>query len=197
MTLLYLQEMAESLAAYAAVRVYLHKHKPGDGDPDGILSFKDRDVVLIAIGDGGTPRTAATFAFRSAWRCVSIDPALKMDEHRPWRNVASLETIRAKVQDARVLVQNHEKVVVVLWHAHVSLRDALSCLRFGDLDASSDRKKLCTESFRRQVAVVSCACCNYEPLQRCLPDGSTPDVEYEDDAIPGLMRTVRVWKYKT
>ncbi len=187
---LLLQELAESMAAFSAVREYLHAHREGDGDPDGILSFRNNNVLLLAIGDGSTPRTAATFAFRSSWRCVSVDPALKMDATRPWRDVESLETIRARVQDVHIDVLANEKVVIVLWHSHVSIEDALACLRF------VDGRNVEGTALRKHVAVVACYCCNFEERQRTMIDGVPPDVEYEEDAVPGLMRQVRVWKFR-
>ncbi|KAI0558931.1 hypothetical protein FGB62_178g031 [Gracilaria domingensis] len=173
------------MSAYAAVRQYLVKHGPDHEEQDGVLSFSARNITLVAVGDGVTPRTAALFAFRTSWKCVSIDPMMRKGD---WDNVKNLQTKAARVQDVTIDVECNSRVVVIMWHCHTSIQEAVSCLRFLEAD-------LRERSFRERVAVVSCACCNYDEVQRELPDGSAPDVQFEDTAVPGLMRTVRVWKF--
>lgn len=184
------------MSAYAAVRHYLHIHQDDHEETDGILSFRDRNVLLLAVGDGCTPRTAMLFAFRSLWRCVSIDPAMRTSGK--WNEVSSLQTITQKVQHVTVPVSStadqYERVVVIMWHCHTSISDALGCLEFDGVKWDV-RDKEHSHELRKRVALVTCACCNYDPVQRTMPDGSPPDAEYEDIAIPGLMRTVRVWKF--
>lgn len=186
------KELAESMSAYSTVREYLHVHGAEHAQTDGILSFKDPNVVLVAVGDGVTPRTASLFAFRTAWRCISIDPAMRDVEK--WRGVSSLTVLKARVQDVRVKVRDGERVVVVMWHCHCGVADAVGSLEFdGEKWDCEDRER--SRELRKRVAVVSCACCNYDAVQREMPDGARPDVEFEDFAVPGLMRTVRVWKF--
>lgn len=184
------------MSAYSAVRQYLHVHKTDHEETDGILSFRDKNVLLLAVGDGCTPRTATLFAFRSAWRCVSIDPAMKSEG--AWSSVSNLQTVKSKVQDVTIPVasgpDNFERVVVVMWHCHVSIKEALGSLEFEGTKWDISNKQLSHE-LRKRVALVTCACCNFDSVQRTMPDGSPPDVEFEDIAVPGLMRTVRVWKY--
>ncbi|CAN8073235.1 unnamed protein product [Agarophyton chilense] len=179
------KELAESMSAYAAVRQFLVKHGPTHQEQAGVLSFSARSVTLVAVGDGVTPRTAAMFAFRTSWKCISIDPMMRKGE---WDNVKNLRTIAARVQDVTIDVECNSRVVIVMWHCHTSILDSVSCLRFLEAD-------LRERSFRQRVAVVSCACCNYDEVQKELPDGSVPDVQFEDTGVPGLMRTVRVWRF--
>lgn len=174
------------MSAYSTVRQYLHQHKP-PREHNGPLLFSDSNVLLVAVGDGVTPRTAALFAFRSNWQCVSIDPAMRSG---PWDSVDKLTTYRARVQDIQIPVQSHQRVVVVMWHCHTSLSDALSCLQFENQPYQLD-----DPSLRKRVAVVSCACCNFDQVQSHMPDGSSPNHQFEDVAVPGLMRTVRVWEF--
>ena len=63
------KEVTESFAAYRAVEKHL-RHLPWCG-------LDDRGVTLLAVGDGASPRTATTFALRSAWDCHSVDPGLR------------------------------------------------------------------------------------------------------------------------
>lgn len=173
-----MQELAESMAAFAAVR----EHVRGDGGDD-VLAFGSRNIVLVAVGDGSTPRTASLFAFRTAWRCVSIDPALKTAGK--WRDVSSLTLVKSRAQDVQVLVEKHERVVLIMWHAHVSVKDAIKCLGFAGGEQAT----------RERVALIACHCCNFDKRQRFML-GDAPDIEYEEDGMPGLMRSVRVWKFK-
>jgi hypothetical protein len=41
------------------------------------LDATNTDVVVVVVGDGRTPRTAALFAMRTKWQIISIDPALE------------------------------------------------------------------------------------------------------------------------
>lgn len=253
------------MSAYSAARHYLHRPSENDPSRHAAVSFDDSNVTLIAVGDGVTPRTATLFAFRSRWRCVSIDPALRPG---PWHKVASLTTIASRVQDAIVHVHGPKKcnppsftdsafvhvngttgsdivhnphvfsntngtigmngftgineaigmncanglngvrkgdrtpqhenaqsrAVVVMWHAHVSIRDALSCISLDGQKLDLDDPEV-LQDLRSRVAVISCACCNYDEVQQRMPDGSPPDAQFEDTGVPGLMRTVRVWKF--
>lgn len=184
------KELAESMSAYCTVRHYLHKHDARHEVTNGMLCFRDKNVVLVAVGDGVTPRTATLFAFRSAWRCVSIDPMMRRGQ---WDEVSNLQTITERVQDVSVDIGKEEKVVVVMWHCHTTLKDALGCLTFGGrkYNVEDDVK---WKELRKRVAVVSCSCCSFESVQREMLDGSEADEEFEDEGVPGLMRTVRVWK---
>lgn len=180
------------MSAYAAVRDHLRNigNSLKVGQPS--VAFNDKNVTLVAVGDGVTPRTATMFAFRTQWHCISIDPALR---NGPWDTVSNLHSIQSRVQDATVPISESDRlVIVVMWHAHVSVRDAVSCLQFNGRKWDVDDVSL-SQQLRQRVAVVSCACCNYDEVQRTMPDGSPPDVVFEDTGVPGLMRTVRVWKF--
>lgn len=194
LTVSFSQEMAESMSAFDAVREYLHVHNKSHEQQDGILSFKDPNVLLLAVGDGVTPRTAAMFAFRTSWRCVSIDPMMRSGA---WDNITNLKAYKSKVEDMTVSVSSEpfERVVVVMWHCHVSIADSLRCLEF-DNQKWNVKDKARSAMLRERVSLVTCACCNYDGVQKCMPDGSSADEEYEDIGVPGLMRTVRVWKFK-
>jgi hypothetical protein len=195
------KELAESMAAFNAVRDYCvlrreSKHRRAMcNERKGILRFEDSSVTLVAVGDGTTPRTAVLFAFRTAWRCVSIDPALRTWENRPWAGIHRLEEYPKKVQDVTVnIIGNTSRVVVVAWHAHVPLHEALACLSFDGSPWNVENRTL-SRLLRRRVSVVTCACCQFEPLQRQMPDGSGPDAVYEDISVPGDKRTIRVWRF--
>jgi hypothetical protein len=195
------KEMAESMAAFSAVRDFMLLRKVS---PDGMerryhqngpLDVKDATVTLVAVGDGCTPRTAGLFAFRTAWRCISIDPELRTAQDRPWAGISRLEEYPDKVQHVKINISGKaSRVVVVAWHAHISIREALACLSFDDVPWDVEDVKM-SRYLRTRVGLIACACCQYEPLQREMPDLSSCDVEYNDEGVNSLKRTVRVWRF--
>lgn len=66
------KEITESMAAYAHTSKFILS-RMNDAPPEG--SLKD---VILCVGDGSTPRSAALFAlFFPNWECYSIDPQLQ------------------------------------------------------------------------------------------------------------------------
>ena len=150
------KEVTESFGAYAAVR----RHIVARG-----LSLGDPTVTLIAVGDGSTPRTAATFALRSAWRCVSVDPRLR------WRGRVDCLDVRAcRVEETHVEV--HGPVVVVAVHSHATLAAALRAV----------------VGHPTRVSVVAIPCCATQVVH-----GVDPTVQYDDPEIDSPKRRVVVW----
>jgi hypothetical protein len=151
------KEVAESFAAYAAVK----KRLP-------TFDMTDPEVVLLAVGDGCQPRTAATFAFRTQWECHSIDPQLR----EPSKLIAGVNRLTlhaSKVEAVRITSARRAVIAAVHSHAHF----------FAALDAVPNAE---------EVGVVVLPCC--EPL--ALPPGGF-DAAYDDDGIPSPERTVYVF----
>lgn len=151
------KEITESFGAYNAVRAHL---------PGFVLG--DPSVTMIAVGDGHAPRTAATFAYRTAWRCWSVDPLMRS---LVW-DVERLDAIRARAEDVRVGCRG--PVVIVAVHSHARLHEAV---------------KVAVTNPGTQVAVVAIPCCVPQVLH-----GMPPDVEYEDPDIMSPERRVLVWR---
>lgn len=195
------KELAESMSAYNAVRDYMLRRLGTEENTrayfeNGVLGTEDPSITVVVVGDGHTPRTAGLFAFRTSWRCVSIDPALRTSKGRPWKDILRLQEMPCRVQDAVVDISGEaSRVVVIAWHAHVSVKEALACLSFdGKLWDVEDKDE--SARMRHRVGLVTCACCQWDPLQQCMPDGSAPDLEYDDDCVPSGRRTVRVWRFQ-
>lgn len=109
------KEVTESYAARQALRFFQDDFPPGDPD-----------IVLVAVGDGTTPRTAATFATTTAWRCHSVDPRLR-DSH--WA-IDRLTVHRCRVEDVAF---EASRAVLVMVHAHVDARTALRSVNAADI----------------------------------------------------------------
>lgn len=149
------KEITESFGAYAAVRAHLWSR----------FAPRDPSVLLVAVGDGSTPRTAVTFAMRSQWSCVSIDPKLR--EAAAWEaRVRRLHCLPQRVEEVTL---EAERAVIVAVHSHADLAAAVRAVR------------------ARVLAVVAMPCCVPQAL------GVAPSVSYADWAIWSPHRTVSVW----
>jgi hypothetical protein len=149
------KEITESAAAFRAVWAR----------GLGLFDPSDPSVVMIAVGDGASPRTAAMFAFRTAWTCYSVDPNLK-DKKWP---VLRVHCHRKKVEDMRPL--HVKKMVIAAVHSHAPL-DIVEQKFTAD-----------------QRTIVAIPCCVRQELER------EPDLEYVDKGIWSPQNTVKVWHF--
>lgn len=99
----------------------------------GTKELGRRDITLVSVGDGHTPRTAALFAHMSAWQCISIDPQLRQKEYK----ISRLQTFRSKVEDLKLHYGGHHLIIVGV-HAHISLQKTLNSI----LPANFTRRSL-------------------------------------------------------
>jgi hypothetical protein len=148
------KEISESFGAYDAVRYRMPQFK-----------LNDPSVTLIAVGDGNTPRTAATFAMRSAWTCHSVDPNLKGGSVR-WSDIKRLTIHAKRIEDVHF---EAERAVIVAVHSHAWLPNAVAAV-----DAA-------------EVGVVAMPCC----VRQDLP--VEPDREYHEKGVISPCRYVRIW----
>lgn len=105
------KEATESFAAHRAALRWQEQFPP-DSD----------DTVVVCVGDGNSPRTAATFAVNSRWRCHSVDPRLRRRAH--WE-LPRLHLHPQRIEEARF---EAKRVVVVAVHAHVPMARALESI---------------------------------------------------------------------
>lgn len=155
------KEITESFAAYEAARKYLWP-RVNPGDPK---------VKLVVVGDGSSPRTAATFAFRTKWDCHSIDPSLR--NKTCWQSIGRLSLYRNKIEELRpgkFGIQSGDTVVLVLVHSHASIT------------ASVEAVTPC-----KNLNVIAIPCCFPQVLPYTLTD------MYDDFGIHSPHRTVKVW----
>lgn len=155
------KEITESFAAYRAAKKYLGPR----------LMIGDANVTLVAVGDGGTPRTAGTFAFRSRWNCFSVDPGLG-DKTR-WSKIARLTCIKKRIEDCspeEMGITAQSRVVIVSVHSHATLEVSLK--PFAGV---------------HDLAVIAIPCCVKLDLD------VNPDHIYDDWGIWSPERTVKVW----
>lgn len=155
------KELTESFAAADAAL-----HRTG-------VNPRSTEVTAIVVGDGSTPRTAATLALRSNWHVVSVDPALRLDRMAAWkRPIARLDLLAVPIERISAVLSGPTLLVAV--HAHVRLERAMRAVQQQGADV---------------VAAVAISCCGFEhnaPGLRLLED-------YEDWGIWSPERRVQVW----
>lgn len=153
------KEITESMAAFSAVRKYLKQYDP-----------QDPKVTLVSVGDGKQPRTAALFAFKTKWNCISIDPGLDLTKIGTWENkIKRLTCIPQKIEDLSTIYC--KKVVIVAVHSHASMRETLNIV----------------QGEERSLITVPC----------CIKWGKgfpRPSKEFLDSGIWSPKNRVKVWK---
>lgn len=107
------KEVTESMAAFDAVRTHIIAS----------TDYKRRDIALVCVGDGHSPRTGALFALRTNWDCYSIDPALRTEKCWP---VKRLTVLKRKVEDAVLDLSEKAMAIIVCVHSHATLKATLS-----------------------------------------------------------------------
>lgn len=147
------KELTESCAVYNTL---CHKAR--------IFELGDPEVTLVSVADGNTPRTAAMFAFRTAWQCISIDPRFKKVY---WPQIKRLTCFKSKIEDCGH--HHFKKLVIVAVHSHAPL-------------------DVVCEKFTGDVRVVAAMpCCTPQVRER------PPDFTYIDKGVWSPKNKVLVW----
>ena len=105
------KEITESFAAFEAT-----KFLPAE------YSWANPYIVVVCPGDGNTPRTAATFAFRSRWTTYSIDPLLKKTDY----GIQRLKCIKDCIQHVKLSFE--VPVLIANVHSHAKLTQCLQAI---------------------------------------------------------------------
>jgi hypothetical protein len=98
------KEITESFAAFEAAKRFG-------------FDWGNPEIRVCVVGDGSTPRTGATFAFRTRWQVVSIDPKARSKE---W-NIARLTVMQNRFES--VPIHKNEFDLYVLVHSHSNIDD--------------------------------------------------------------------------
>lgn len=148
------KEITESCSPYNFLR----------NNKESLFSLGDSNVALISVGDGCAPRTAAMFAFRTAWNCYSIDPNMN------WKNngrVDRLECFKCRVEE--MPYYHFDNLVLLHIHSHAPLLE--SCNHF------TANKRI----------VLSMPCCVKQVRER------EPDLIYVDESVWSPHNKNLVW----
>ncbi len=145
---------------------------------DGLKCFGRKDVRLIVVGDGVTPRLGATAALRSNWEVLSMDPVM----HDKWvgphkikdvpNGINRLTCWRGKGEDWNYEPFQSSEIVLAFPHSHAKIQDVV------------DRVKC------RRLHVVSNPCC----VPSLINGRPIPDEEYDDWGIHSEKRKIQIWR---
>jgi len=151
------KELTESMAAFNAVRTYIRPH-----------NFEDfRNTLLIDVGSGKKPRTAALFACRTMWECISIDPALNVSKHE--FQFRHMQYRAEKIEDSPIFSAK-SRIIVTAVHAHVDLKEVVKHVK------------------APEIWIVAIPCC--EPLEMDVE----PDYQYADIGCWSPKNEVKIWR---
>ena len=113
------KEITESMSCFHGALDYL------------AIDRKDKNTIVLVIGDGKYPRTGSVFAFFTSWVVISIDPMLDLIFHDAYSKFK--ETIGRPIQRLHLRPTIFEEmslpsfggvnIVVVLPHSHVSFEE--------------------------------------------------------------------------
>jgi hypothetical protein len=160
------KEITESFACYDAVRQHVWTE----------ISPSDPTIIFFAVGDGHVPRTGATFAMRTKWTCISIDPELRFGkkDYSPYPNINRLYTYKDKVENiTEPFTDLSNRIVVIgLVHSHADVEKTYDVLK------------------GRQTYIVSIPCC----VKHNTIHGKMPNIECVDDAIWSTKNVIKIWK---
>jgi hypothetical protein len=139
----------------------------------------DMDTLVLVPGDGCSPRTAAMFTYRSAWRAISIDPRLRDKWHGMRRitlNQDTVENVLQRALESGRVPSGHgliRRVLVAAVHSHAPLDKAVRLARL---------------FYPKKLAVVAIPCCVHQKLH--VP----PDIRYIDRNIWSPENEVLIWR---
>lgn len=106
------KEITESMAAFNAVR----KNVVNDN-----LTYHANHIMLLDVGSGNVPRTAALFAFRTKWDCIAIDPQLpKKGQPQSIRIMKRLEAYEDDINNLIISATTFEHFCKEVWHTYIN-----------------------------------------------------------------------------
>ena len=111
------KEVTESMSF-----IYLFEQKLYSWDES---LYKNKDVTVIVVGDGKTPRTAAMINFLTPYKTISIDPEL--DTSKDWGYIKNLTLYKGKFEDwieevyKRSIYFGSKPIIILYPHSHARI----------------------------------------------------------------------------
>lgn len=105
------KEIQESFGTFNQVTDYVMQVDPN-------IKLDNPNINVYVIGDGSTPRTAATFNFLSKWKTFSIDPLVRMDTD--WSVIRNLTVLKGTGEEMiEDIVEQKDYIFLVFPHSHI------------------------------------------------------------------------------
>jgi hypothetical protein len=200
------KEVTESISIYTALRKYFPtvlEGKAQDGD------------MLIVVGDGVTPRTAALLSFMcgsKGWTCCSIDPMMRFDDGDGEGDAGTESVQRQQAQQtldgSRAPSASRDRFActedaTLPWNGIRGLRVCRAKIQ--DLTIRAKRAVVlmmhCHVSIKdveaaivadELLGIITCPCCNWAPKQKTWR-GRPADHVYSDPSLLSMKREIKVW----
>jgi hypothetical protein len=177
------KEITESFAAHDAVT-----HKLG-------LSYeflKKINPLILVAGDGSTPRTGVTFAFKTKFNVVSIDPN---NNEKDYSSVRRLLVLKKRLGDPEFLdlLENDPYPPFIDWENGGYSRRPIILVGVHSHIPEDELIAFHKVVGKALFAVVEIPCCY---PQQYLKAFGKPTIEYIDWGIHSEKRTVRIWKFR-
>ncbi len=150
------KEVTESQGAFWGVTKYLLGRD--------MTKFGYKDINLISVGDGRQPRTAALFALRTRWNCISVDPNLAKTD---W-GIERLTCYKSRIEELDL--KFNSRTIIVCVHSHATLKNTLDHINAPHRD------------------VLAIPCCVPYKLER------DPDMTYVDFGIWSPKNQIKIWR---
>jgi len=147
------KEITESMAAFNAVR----RNVVNDD-----LKYDDKNIVLLDIGCGNTPRTAALFAFRTKWDCVAIDPRVlkqpvsSLNSYNKIPSISNLTCFPTTFEEFYKINYDYENlkaIIICAIHAHIHFEEFHFFI-----------KNIRKEGYKFPIYMIYIPCCKYADL---------------------------------
>lgn len=147
------KEVTESFAAFEATKFL-----------DEEFDWRNSNVSVVCVGDGVTPRTGATFAYRTRWQCVSVDPAMRKLDYP----IQRLFCYKNHIQNLDLEFKG--PVLICCVHSHAKLSQCLDHIK------------------GTKISIINMPCC----VKPDLP--YYPTLMYKDDQIWSEKNLVEIYK---
>lgn len=87
---------------------------------DSTINRNSEETLVIVVGDGHKPRTAALIAFMSKFHCISVDPLMNFNREK---DVNRLQVIKERIEDIFIETEKYKNVIILMPHSHAKLED--------------------------------------------------------------------------
>lgn len=105
------KEIQESFGTFNIVTEHIMTMDPN-------ITLDNPNINVYVIGDGVSPRTAATFNFLSKWKTFSIDPLMRTE--KDWSSVNNLTVLKGTGEECiEAIVEQKDYIFLVFPHSHI------------------------------------------------------------------------------
>lgn len=108
------KEWCESYGCFEAVKKIM--------EWDNRIIREENSTLVVVVGDGHVPRTAALFNYMTKWETMSIDPLMRLE--KDYSGIKRLSVYRAKIEEfnwTEETFDGYETVIIIHPHSHAQV----------------------------------------------------------------------------